>query len=268
MNTRSLRTWKVSSANRIRSGALVVLSGAYGVLWIGGVTHYWLRGGSTPKPSWLAALFLLLAGLIVLLGATNVRSLLAVALLGFVAEVIGVHLHEPFGSYRYTDALGQKLFDVPPVMAFAWMALAAYVVQSLQHFQIPIGLKLFGVFFGSFVALVRTILTAMWLTAFDLVIDPLASNQLHYWIWTTRGPFFGVPVKNFVGWFAVSLVACAILNRHSSNNSVARIIGLSLILFFTLIALAFGNYVVCLIGFILMIVHLATSSRQLEPLLG
>lgn len=262
MNIASLRLLRVGSASsRIRSVALVCLVGAYAVLWLGGVAHYWFRGGTTPKPAWLAALFLLLAGLIVLMGASNMRSLLAVAFLGFVAEVVGVQFHVPFGNYHYTDALGPKLFNVPPVIAFSWMALAAYVVQSCQQVRIPVTLKFISVFFKSFSGLLGTILAAIWLTAFDLVIDPLASNQLRYWNWTTRGPFFGVPTRNFVGWFAVSLVTCAILKRHNFRDPVARLIGLSLILFFTLLALAFGNYVVSLIGFLLLVVHVATRSR-------
>lgn len=112
----------------------------------------------------------MLAGLLVLVGARSRVErllLLAVALLGFAAEVVGVHTRVPFGAYEYTDALGPRLLGVPFVMAFAWMTLAAYVKQMLARFNLA--------------PWVEMVVAASWLTAFDLLIDPLASNQLGYW---------------------------------------------------------------------------------------
>jgi putative membrane protein len=235
----------------VRRGALLFLSGCYVVLWVGGVARYWLRGGAMAGQSWLAALFLTLTGLLVLVGTRSSGErmlLLAVALLGFAAEVLGVHLRVPFGAYSYTDALGPKVFGVPPVMAFAWMTLAAYVKQMLARFELA--------------PWVETVVAAAWLTAFDLVIDPLASNQLGYWRWADAGWYYGVPLTNFAGWFVVSLLAFRVLRKKTEANQTVRLTGLSIILFFTLLALALGYAPVALTGCALCLIHFFVSGAR------
>lgn len=229
------------AANNARRVVLALLSCCYAVLWVGGVAQYWLKGGAA-RQNWLAALFLMLAGLIVLVGtrAGGERLLLlAVALLGFVAEVAGIHLHVPFGTYSYTDALGPRLLGVPPVMALAWMTLAAYVKQMLSRFELA--------------GWIETVSAALWLTAFDLLIDPLAANQLGYWRWADKGSYYGVPLTNFAGWFAISLLAFRILRKKLEPALPVRLTGMSIILFFTLLALGFGSNFVASLGCVLLL---------------
>lgn len=231
-----------------RRAALIFLSACYAVLWVGGVAQYWLKAGAGVNQSVAAALFLTLAGLLVLVGARSARErllLIAVALLGFAAEALGVHTGVPFGAYEYTDALGPRLFGVPLVMASAWMTLAGYVKQMLARFRLSPRAEIF--------------IAAAWLTAFDLLIDPLASNQLGYWRWAERGAYYGVPLKNFAGWFVVSLLAFTVLRKKFEAGQTASLTGLSIILFFTLLALAHGELLVALPGFALCLVHLIAS---------
>src|SRR5207248_2740604 len=45
------------------------------------------------------------------------------------------------------------------------------------------------------------VLSAMVMTAWDLVVDPLMSGpSVGAWVWEEGGPYFGVPLRNFVGW--------------------------------------------------------------------
>lgn len=223
--------------NLARRVVLVLLAAAYAIMWIGGVGRHWVTSAPASDDSWLAALFLTLAGLIVLT-STRIWSdrfrLFLVALVGFGSEVVGVHYGLPFGDYRYSSALGPGLLGVPVVMTFAWMTLAAYVKQMLLRLRVA--------------AWADVMIGALWLTSFDLLIDPLAANELGYWRWISGGPYYGVPLINFAGWFVVSLLVFIVLRKSVTRNPAALLIGPSLILFFALIALAYGKIGLVFVG--------------------
>ncbi len=228
----------------MRRAALYVIAAGYVVLWLGGVAQHWRAGGGRPAPSWLAALFLLLAGVIVLISTRAARDLwwlACVALFGFVVELIGVRYGVPFGAYSYTAVLAPNLFGVPLVMAAAWMTLAAYVKQMLARFRLSVWTE--------------ALLAALWLTAIDLIIDPLAAQQLGYWRWGTAGIYYGIPATNFAGWFATGLLAFLLFRQSCTANAWARLVGLSIILFFTLLAGAHGLRAAALIGCGLCALH-------------
>jgi putative membrane protein len=229
----------------------MILLAAYAFMWVGGVgSHVWFE--SAPgQTAWAAPAFLLLAGLIVIV--TSRRSELALlsvaSLLGLAAEVVGVRYGFLFGDYMYTDALRPQLFGVPLVMASAWMVLVAYVRQALTNFNLP--------------ASVEASVAALWMTAIDLVIDPLAAGTLNYWRWSRAGVYYGVPARNFLGWFAVSLLIFSLVRvlfgRGRRPNAHACLIGLSIILFFTVIALAHGLILSGIVGVALCVAHLVIT---------
>jgi len=220
---------------------------AYLVLWVGGVGSHALFGGPPVDAFWAAPAFLLLAGVIVMVTASpsELWGLLAVGVLGFAAEYVGVRYGFLFGRYSYTAALRPQMFGVPLVMASAWMVLAGYVRQMLLHLRLS--------------KWVRAIVAGAWMTAIDLVIDPLAANQLGYWRWAESGGYYGIPARNFVGWFGVSLFIFGVVRQPSRSNVWARYVGLSIVLFFTLIALVHHLLLAASIGFGLCLLHLALA---------
>lgn len=232
--------------------ALAVLSSAYVVLWVGGVGHYLFVGEVAAERQWLASAFLGVAGLIVLLAAGSrgvLLRLLAVAALGLVFELCGVRYGLPFGRYAYTAALQPSIFGVPLVMACAWMVLVAYLKQVLLRLDA-------AAWSGALVA-------AAWMTTIDLVIDPLAANQLGYWRWVERGNYYGIPSSNFAGWFLCSFTIFVLLRRQQwQANLWHRLTGASIILFFTLIALSFHLFVAALVGFGLCAAELLIHVRK------
>ena len=207
------------------------------MLWVGGILSQWL-GSAQDNQGWLASLFLLLAGLLTLLGARttdDARALVCVALVGFVAEVVGSRFGFPFGSYIYTGALKPQLWGVPIVMSLAWMTLVAHSLDLAAHLRLPAwGLSL---------------IAALWTTAIDLVIDPLAANELGYWRWSQGGIYYGIPAINFAGWFLTSLLACRVAGPRLQPNIWASGVGMAILLFFAFIALANSLLPVALIGF-------------------
>lgn len=230
---------------------------AFAALWAGGVATHWLGDEqSRVGQGWIASLFLFLAGLIVLLGASassSALALAAVALVGFVVEAAGVYSGVPFGDYTYTGELRPQLLGVPLVMGLAWMSLVAQAREVCARWRLPFP--------------VEAAAAALWLTAIDLVIDPLAANILDYWRWSHAGNYYGIPATNFAGWFATGLVAYALFGRRLGPNFWARVVGFAIVLFFALLALAHSLLPAALIGFALCAAQIflySTSHRAAD----
>ena len=240
-----------------RKVILTALAGAYAALWVGGVSAHILKGGPPPDAQWAAPVFLLLAGLIVLFtaSAANLGGLLAAAGIGFVAEYMGVSRGFLFGRYVYTGTLQPLLLGVPLVMACAWMILFAYVKQMLLPFKLS--------------KLAEMTISGVWMVAIDLLIDPLAANRLGYWRWIEAGAYYGVPARNFLGWYVVSFMIFGIIRQRPQSDLWARSVGLSILLFFTVIALAYQLALAASVGLALSLAHVAlaviSNRRQAEP---
>lgn len=167
--------------------------------------------------------------------------LAAVGLLGLGVEIVGVHFEVPFGKYVYTEALWPSILGAPFAIGCAWLVLFAYVKQMLQLGGIRTPwLQLWG---------------AAWMLALDLLIDPLASGPLSYWMWQEKGWYSGVPLINFAGWFWVSLALFSIFRGPWPKSMGVVWIGLSIVIFFWIIAIAHGIIEAFLPGLLLCLLH-------------
>jgi putative membrane protein len=244
-------TGQISNTKRglatARKVLLVLLLCAYAMLWLGGIFSYCLLPAIPDNLSWAAQAFLLLASLLAIFTARSeeLMALLVIGLLGFCAEVVGVHNSFLFGEYSYKSTLGSGWLGVPPVMACAWLTLATYASNMMLLLRWP---RWSGVMFA-----------ALLMTAIDLLIDPLAAGRLNYWHWAAQGNYYGVPASNFFGWFFVSIIIFTLIKLISKREQAANIyachIGISIILFFTIIALASHLMIAAMVGISLCIAH-------------
>jgi putative membrane protein len=130
------------------------------------------------------------------------------AVISWVYEQVGVATGVIYGPYHYTDVLGVKLGHVPLLIPLAWfmMIYPSYVIANLIADDQPIGSR------GSLKHIIwLSFLSAAVMTAWDLVVDPVLSGpNVKAWIWEQGGPYFGIPLQNYVGWmlttFTVYLV--------------------------------------------------------------
>ncbi len=204
-----------------------LLWASYLFLWLGGVGSHMATGGTPANMAWAAPVFLALAAVIAIRGEwPHWQPIAIAAALGFVAEAIGVASGYPFGPYRYTPVLAPMLLGVPLVVVGAWMILFVYVRQM------RLGI----------------LLSAALMAALDLVIDPLAANFLGYWQWRGGGPYYGVPLLNFVGWLAVALLIFFLAPRRTAPNPAALWLGTSILLFFAAIAAAHAYFFPAALG--------------------
>lgn len=120
------------------------------------------------------------------------------AAISWAFEQVGVATGAIYGPYHYTDVLGIKLGHVPVLIPLAWfmMIYPSYVLANLIADGQPIGTR--G---GPIRVAWLSLLGAMIVTAWDLVMDPFMSGvRMRAWVWEQGGDYFGVPLQNFWGW--------------------------------------------------------------------
>jgi uncharacterized membrane protein len=133
----------------------------------------------------------------------------------WIYEQVGVETGLIYGAYHYTDALGLKLGHVPIIIPIAWfmMVYPSYIIANL----IRSGRLMMMMMektkknnnnnnSSSHTPILQilwlSLLSAVIMTAWDLVVDPYLSGPTERaWIWEGGGgQYFGVPLHNFGGW--------------------------------------------------------------------
>jgi putative membrane protein len=192
-------------------------------------------GVSRRVPAGLVAALVILSGLnglIVLLllfsvwhasVALGVRLALAffaiTTVTSWIFEEIGVVTGLVYGPYHYTSTLGPWLGSVPVLIPLAWFMLIypSYVVANLIVDGWPVGTP------GGRGHLVRLALVgALVMTAWDLVVDPILTGPtVGAWVWERGGPYYGVPLQNFLGWVATTFTVY-LLYRSVERRSMPQ----------------------------------------------
>ena len=122
--------------------------------------------------------------------------------LSLTSELLGTGTGWPFGNYAYTDFLGWKVLGhVPYSIPLSWfyIGFACYLLARQIVHRLGIGHVTFWTLFGG-----------VWLlTVWDLVLDPAMAHEaltIQFWVWFQEGPYFGMPIKNFIGWSVTGLL--------------------------------------------------------------
>lgn len=129
--------------------------------------------------------------------------------LTWLLEFVGSQTGFPFGSYHYTELLQPQLIGVPLIIPVAWLmmlpvswAIAAAILQNFAGQQpkhnvaITHSVHHYDLFKFSALA-------GLAMTAWDLFLDP-QMVAWGYWVWQQPGSYFGIPLVNFLGWWASS----------------------------------------------------------------
>jgi uncharacterized membrane protein len=184
----------MSIRRRFENVLLFVLLAGVAMLALGGFT------GISDTANAFLTIFLGLAFMILhgkmALGWKRLLAFAAITVaVSFTAEAAGVATGWVFGKYHYADHLGPKILGVPPfiqagyaAMGYASLAIARIILGFRES---PKG--------GSLVALALG--GAMVMVSWDVAMDPWQSTVAGDWIWEEGGPYFGVPLHNYAGWF-------------------------------------------------------------------
>jgi putative membrane protein len=182
--------------------------------------------GPTPR-LWLVAVDVLSAAAFAMVdGARHYswRGILVFAAIclavGNAVENIGIATGIPFGHYRFLDVMGPKIFNVPILLGLAYVGMA-YVSWTIARILLGNtsprmdGLRILKL------PLVASLIMVAW----DVAQDPVWSTFLQAWVWRDSGPWFGVPLSNFGGWyvtvFAIYMLFALYLKRAPAQE-IAR----------------------------------------------
>lgn len=196
--------------------------------------------------------FLFIAGALLLLTSATIdkKRLIVIGTFGYAAEVIGVNGGWLFGRYEYSQVLAPNILGTPLAMICAWFILIGYVNQLLR--------------FSTLTFLPQSLLVGAFMTVIDLMLDPVAANAFKFWNWSDSGAYYGIPLRNFVGWFVVSFIISSIeqflYRQRTAPNLWAQIIGVSIIAMYTVCAFIYGYFIAGSVGIGLLGLHFVLPS--------
>lgn len=125
----------------------------------------------------------------------------AIAVGTAAVERVGTRTGIPFGRYHYTSTLRPQVKGIPAAVPLAWFAMA---LPARETAHAALG--------RTSTPRRRMVLGAAALTAWDLFLDPQMVGE-GFWAWRRQGRYRGIPLTNYVGWFAIGLVVMAVLER-------------------------------------------------------
>lgn len=158
----------------------------------------------------LAALAVIGLHAVSLFGPYLLLLLFITFIISTIAELVS--LKSPinvFGvGYRYnlTDPFFASKINIlgvyPLEISFAWVILKyiSFCLGTLivSAFSLPKGIEI--------------LLVPLVLVSLDFIIDPIAVNKMKLWSWDKGSWYFGIPLRNFLGWFTVGLSAVLLSN--------------------------------------------------------
>jgi putative membrane protein len=119
---------------------------------------------------------------------------------GFAVENVSVAAGPPFGQYHFTNAFHMPMIGRVPldvgVMYFA-MGYHAWVIGNILLDKADARLD------QRFNRIALPVVAAFVMVMWGVVVDPGSATILRVWIWHNSGGYFGVPLINYLGWYAV-----------------------------------------------------------------
>ena len=142
-------------------------------------------------------------------------------MISLLLEIIGTNKGIIFGKYTYEPSLcpGPMIKNVPILIAISW--------AGLIYMALVCSMMIIDGSVVSIINLSHILLTTLLVTILDLVLDPIAVDEGR-WSWEMPGKYYGVPIKNFIGWFfncsLILFLFSMISSSHVITNSYVKYI--------------------------------------------
>ncbi|UTB33079.1 MAG: carotenoid biosynthesis protein [Methanobacterium sp. ERen5] len=139
-------------------------------------------------------------------------------IIGLVSELLAVK-YGYMGRYYYNPKLTPFFFGMVPIMSvFSW-ATIIYLSYTFANLILKAGIKKPNLNGNKFHWLILIILlssvSGFVATNIDMILDPVVVAS-HGWFWIDGGPYYGIPISNFVGWFFVAFIATFMFRLYES----------------------------------------------------
>ena len=141
------------------------------------------------------------------------------AAIGLLFELVGVNFGVVFGThYIYKQSL-LMVGPIPLVIPLFWAAFI-YLGYSITNLLLLFsGREKLSSKNSSFITILLAVfLDGLLVTSIDLLLDPIEVSR-GAWQWIEGGPYFGIPLSNFLGWFIVSSLSSLLFRVYEYNNS-------------------------------------------------
>ena len=146
--------------------------------------------------------------------------LTGIFLTGFIIEAIGVNTGLIFGSYRYGETLGFKIYQTPLYIGVNWVFITytalslAEKISKRQHLQFLLAPSL--------------------MLIYDMLLEQLAP-KMDMWHWKHSS----APLQNYMAWWLIGLVFTMVLriSRMDTKNPLAIPLFICQFVFFFLLYL-------------------------------
>jgi len=137
--------------------------------------------------------------------------------LALTLEYLGSSYGFLFGEYDYTARLGPKLLGkVPAIIPIAWFMMLYPSWMTAGHLLASSSRE--GALRSS---AARVGIAALAMTAWDLSLDPRMVADGN-WVWRTAGPYFGIPLSNYAGWFVTAAAIYVIWQAIAGSQETTR----------------------------------------------
>ncbi|ELZ13695.1 carotene biosynthesis associated membrane protein [Halovivax asiaticus JCM 14624] len=142
----------------------------------------------------------LIAGLLPVVDRRLVGVLIALTGYTYAIEYVGLTTGWPYGEFQYTVALGPMLGGVPLALPlfFLPLVLNATLLSTLLTDSETTNWP------------VRVVGAVLAVITIDLVLDP-AAVSIGFWAYDGAGPYYGVPLSNYLGWLLSGTIAVVAL---------------------------------------------------------
>lgn len=150
----------------------------------------------------------------------EIIGLVLVFVLGFLAEAHGTNYGIIFGEYQYGEVMGWQVWNTPLSAGLLWLIVTYGAGATVNYF------------FPSWNFWFKAIVGAFLLVLLDTLIEPVAISQ-QFWQW--KGDV--VPLRNYFGWFWISIVQLAVFQYfiEKNTNKIAILLLLLQFIFFAIL---------------------------------